>query len=97
MRGGLLKRRWAYFGGAPKRLHTANVEALGAIGAEAVATLARETVDSGCDALFIACSQLPTRAIVGPLEKEFGKPVWSSIKATAWRACDALGVVLNEA
>lgn len=80
-----------------RSLGAANVEELGAIGAEGVACLARETVDSGCDALFIACSQLPTRAIVGPLEKEFHRPVWSSIKATAWRACDALGVALNEA
>jgi maleate cis-trans isomerase len=80
-----------------RSLGAANVEELGAIGADAVAGLARETVDAGCDALFIACSQLPTRAIVGPLEKEFRKPVWSSIKATAWRACGALGVALNEA
>lgn len=79
-----------------KSLGAANVEALGAIGADAVAGLARETVDDGCDALFIACSQLPTRAIVGPLEKEFRKPVWSSIKASAWGACNALGVALNE-
>jgi maleate cis-trans isomerase len=75
----------------------ANVEELGAIGADAVAGLARETVDGECDALFIACSQLPTRAIVGPLEQELGRPVWSSIKATAWRACETLGVDLNEA
>jgi maleate cis-trans isomerase len=75
----------------------ANVEELGAIGADAVARLARETVDGECDALFIACSQLPTRAIVGPLEQEFGRPVWSSIKATAWRACATLGVDLNKA
>ena len=75
----------------------ANVEELGAIGAEAVAGLARETVDGACDALFIACSQLPTRAIIGPLEKELGRPVWSSIKATAWRACATLGVDLNKA
>jgi len=74
----------------------ANVEELGAIGSEAVAGLARETVDGGCDALFIACSQLPTRAIIGPLEKEFRRPVWSSIKATAWRACKALGVALRD-
>jgi maleate cis-trans isomerase len=73
-----------------------NVEALGAIGASEVAALARETVDEGCDALFIACSQLPTRAIVGPLEKEFRKPVWSSIKATAWRACGTLGLALRD-
>jgi maleate cis-trans isomerase len=54
-------------------------------------------MDKECDALFIACSQLPTRAIVGPLEQEFKRPVWSSIKATAWRACNALGVALNKA
>jgi maleate cis-trans isomerase len=41
----------------------------------------------GSDAMFIACSQLPTRAILGDLEREFGRPVWSSIRATAWAAC----------
>jgi maleate cis-trans isomerase len=74
-----------------------NVEELGKIGPDAVAARARETMDKECDALFIACSQLPTRAIVGPLEQEFKRPVWSSIKATAWRACNALGVALNKA
>jgi len=80
-----------------RSLGAANVEELGAIGADAVARLARETVDGECDALFIACSQLPTREIVGPLEREFQRPVWSSIKATAWSACNALGVTLNDA
>jgi maleate isomerase len=79
-----------------RSLGAANVEALGAIGANEVAVLARETVDEGCDALFIACSQLPTRAIVGPLEKEFRRPVWSSIKATAWRAAQELRVPLMD-
>lgn len=74
----------------------ADVEELGKIGPDAVAARARETMDKECDALFIACSQLPTRAIVGPLEKEFKRPVWSSIKATAWRACGKLGVALNK-
>jgi len=75
----------------------ADVEALGKIGPDAVAARARETMDDECDALFIACSQLPTRSVIGPLEKEFKRPVWSSIKATAWRACNALGVALNKA
>ena len=79
-----------------RSLGATNVEELGAIGAEAVAALARETVDGECDALFIACSQLPTRAIVGPLEREFHRPVWSSIKATAWRAAATLGVSLRD-
>jgi maleate cis-trans isomerase len=73
------------------------VEELGKIDSGQVATRARETMGDDCDALFIACSQLPTRAVVGPLEKEFRKPVWSSIKATAWRACGELGVALNKA
>jgi maleate cis-trans isomerase len=53
---------------------------------EQVAALARKTMRPDCDAMFIACSQLPTKDIVESLEREFGKPVWSSIKATAWLA-----------
>ena len=41
---------------------------------------------SGCDALFIACSQLPTLGALGPLREHHGIPVWSSISATAWVA-----------
>lgn len=89
-RSSIAVRRMSSFGAA-------NVEELGKIGPDAVAARARETMDGECDALFIACSQLPTRSVVGPLEKEFKRPVWSSIKATAWRACNALGVTLNKA
>lgn len=88
-RSGIAVRRMSSF-------EAANVEELGKIGPDAVVTRARETMDEGCDALFIACSQLPTRAIVGPLEQEFKRPVWSSIKATAWRACETLGVPLRQ-
>ncbi len=88
-RSGIAVRRMSSF-------EAANVEELGKIGADAVAARARETMDMECDALFIACSQLPTRSVVGALEREFGRPVWSSIKATAWRACGALGVALNK-
>jgi maleate isomerase len=73
-----------------------NVKELGKIGSDSVAARARDTMDKECDALFIACSQLPTRAIVGPLEQEFKRPVWSSIKATAWRASETLGVSLRD-
>lgn len=59
---------------------------LAAITPEQIAALARETMMPEADALFIACSQLPTRDIMPLLEREFGKPVWSSIKATAWHA-----------
>ena len=96
---GQLKSLLARAGIAVRRMSSfeaANVEELGKIGQDAVVARARETMDRECDALFIACSQLPTRSIVGPLEKEFKRPVWSSIKATAWRACETLGVSLRD-
>jgi maleate cis-trans isomerase len=68
----------------------ANVDELGAIDSAAVAQRARDAMDADCDALFIACSQLPTHAIVDQLADEFRRPVWSSIKATAWQACRAM-------
>ena len=61
-------------------------DALAAITAQQITALARETMTSDADAMFIACSQLPTKDILDDLEHEFSKPVWSSIKATAWHA-----------
>jgi maleate cis-trans isomerase len=40
-------------------------------------------MDDDCDALFIACSQLPTHAILDGLRRELARPVESSIHATA--------------
>ena len=62
------------------------VDELGAIRSEQVRERAREAMRPGVDAVFIACSQLPTYTIVGELETELGVPVWSSIRATAWQA-----------
>jgi maleate cis-trans isomerase len=62
------------------------VEELAAIQPRQIADRARDVMQPGIDALFIACSQLPTRAIIGELERELGIPVWSSIRATAWQA-----------
>ena len=64
----------------------ATTEELAKITPQQIAALARETMTSDADAMFIACSQLPTKNIMDGLEREFGKPVWSSIKATAWHA-----------
>jgi maleate cis-trans isomerase len=63
-----------------------DVTALGRITAEQVRDLARATMDRDCDALFIGCSQLPTHAILDDLAREFDRPAWSSIRATAWDA-----------
>ncbi|MDP2241164.1 MAG: aspartate/glutamate racemase family protein [Burkholderiales bacterium] len=66
------------------------VEELAAITPEQIAERARKAMRADCDAMFIACSQLPTRMIIPMLEKEFKRPVWSSIRATAWQAERAL-------
>jgi len=73
---------------------TQSVDELGRITAELVAARARETMRDDCDAMFVACSQLPTQAILAGLRQEFGRPVSSSIHATAWQACRTLGISL---
>jgi maleate cis-trans isomerase len=75
------------------RLRTFNastVEQLGRITAHQVAALARDTVTPDSDALFIACSQLPTHGILGALQTELERPVWSSIQASAWQTKEQL-------
>ncbi len=64
-------------------LRAPNVEALGRITSTEVAQMARQVMTDGCDAMFIACSQLPTFDILTQLHAEFGRPVLSSIQATA--------------
>jgi maleate isomerase len=71
--------------------HAQNTDEIAAVTPAQIAALARETMRASCDALFIACSQLPTREILGGLEREFGRPAWSSIRATAWQARRADG------
>lgn len=73
-------------------LRAANVEELGQIKSGAVAKLARSTFKPACEALFIACSQLPTYDIVAELSAEFERPVLSSIQATAWQIQRRLGL-----
>ncbi len=63
-----------------------NTDELGRIEAHQVAKLARETMADDCEALFIGCSQLPTAEILGDLEREFGRPAFSSIQVTAQQA-----------
>jgi maleate cis-trans isomerase len=69
-----------------------DVAALGCITAQDVRGLARATMGGDCDALFIGCSQLPTHAILDDLQREFDRPAWSSIRATAW---DAVRLPIN--
>jgi len=64
-------------------LDAADVDALGRLTSADVLALARTALDPSCDGMFIACSQLPTADAIGQLEQQWGKPVWSSIRATA--------------
>jgi maleate cis-trans isomerase len=57
---------------------------LGRITEPQVRDLALATVTPASEALFIACSQLPTIGILGDLRARLRIPVWSSIAATAW-------------
>lgn len=65
-------------------------EELGRIDEAEVMDLAFRTVTPRSQALFIACSQLPTRGILEPLRRKIGIPVWSSISATGWAAARAM-------
>lgn len=64
-------------------LYASDVEALGRITAGEVADIARRTVTQQCEAVFIACAQLPTYEIVDVLSSEFHRPVLSSIQCLA--------------
>jgi maleate cis-trans isomerase len=70
--------------------YAADVIALGRITADEVAAWAHKLCKDDVDALFIACSQLPTLDVVGPLSSTWGKPVLSSIQVTAFYAMAAL-------
>jgi maleate cis-trans isomerase len=77
--GGIRVRRFNSF-------YAETVDKLGRIQSDEVAQLARETMDKGCDAMFIACAQLPTIDILDGLRAEFKRPVLSSIQCTTQAA-----------
>ncbi len=60
-----------------------DVIALGKITEAQVDARARTLLQDDVQALFIACSQLPTLGVVRPLSQLWGKPVLSSIQVTA--------------
>ena len=71
--------------------YATSVEELGKIRSDEVANLARRTMSRDCDAIFIACAQLPTYDIIDTLEEEFGCPVWSSNRAISAQALHVMG------
>jgi maleate cis-trans isomerase len=71
--------------------YAADVVALGQITEQQVGTRAQPLCHDDVDAMFIACSQLPTLNVVNPLAASWGKPVLSSIQVTAQYAIEAAG------
>lgn len=67
------------------RLDAPDVQALGRLTETDVTEAAQRLQGDDLDAVFIACSQLPTAGILGPLCATLGVPVLSSIQATAAR------------
>lgn len=65
-------------------------DALGRITEGEVMARALDVGETSADALFIACSQLPTVGILSALRERLKRPVWSSIAATAWAASRVL-------
>lgn len=48
------------------------------------AALVRDVVASGCEAVFVSCTNLPTYDIIAPLEAELGIPVLTANQVTMW-------------
>lgn len=67
----------------------ADTAALARITEQQVEAAAWALCQDDVDALFIACSQLPTLAVVQRLERRWNKPVLSSIQVTAQQAQQA--------
>jgi maleate cis-trans isomerase len=44
------------------------------------------------EAVFVACTQLRALEVLDMLERDLGKPVYSAVQASAWRAYKAMGV-----
>ncbi|GAA4329385.1 aspartate/glutamate racemase family protein [Pigmentiphaga soli] len=63
-----------------------NPTELGRITSEQVLQKCLDTASPDGRALFIACSQLPTRDIIPVLAQRLDRPVWSSVKAAGWQA-----------
>jgi maleate isomerase len=50
------------------------------------AALVRDVASSGCQAVFVSCTNLPTYDIIAPLEAELGIPVLTANQVTMWAA-----------
>lgn len=62
---------------------------------ELVFDLAERAMRSNADAVFIACTNLPTYAVLGEVERKLGVPVLSANQTLMWGLCQAAGLPLG--
>jgi maleate isomerase len=58
---------------------------------DVTADLVRRTATDG-DGVFVSCTNLPTYDVIGPLERELGRPVLTANQVTMWAALAAAGL-----
>ncbi|BCT77925.1 decarboxylase [Sinomonas cyclohexanicum] len=58
------------------------------------AELVRRSDSDDAEAVFVACTNLPTFDLIAPLERELGKPVLTANQVTAWAGLRRLGLAL---
>lgn len=56
------------------------------------AELVREVAASGCQAVFVSCTNLPTYDLIAPLESELGVPVLTANQVTMWASLRRVGL-----
>lgn len=62
------------------------------VGYRQVVDIVRSADRSEAEAVFVACTNLPTYDLIAPLEAELGKPVLTANQVTVWAALRAMGL-----
>lgn len=62
---------------------------------DVVFELARRAMRPNADAVFLACTNLPTFAVLGEVERELGVPVLSANQTLMWGLCMAAGIPIE--
>jgi maleate isomerase len=57
--------------------------------------LAERAMRPGADAIFLSCTNLPTYAVLGDVERKLGVPVLSANQTLMWGLCQAAGIPLG--
>ena len=76
-----------------------DAKAVADVSGDTVIELAKRADSDSADALFLSCTNLPTRGVIGRLEQTLGKPVCSANQVGMWSMLEQLGIAkrLNEA